>query len=122
MKKIILVILMVFMAVIVFAKEKNDHSVMILKGHLIDNKCAGSQDSRQMEEFVKSHSKECALSPECQKSGYAIFASDHQMYMFDKASNARIKSFLKKPGSGLLVEVEVKKKGQELELISIKNR
>jgi hypothetical protein len=94
--------------------------VMTVKGYIIDNMCAHSQSPEQLDEFVKVHTKECALAPQCMASGYSIYA-DHKLMKFDKPSNAKVAEFLNNPDSKLLVTAEVKKAGEELELISIKN-
>lgn len=92
---------------------------MILKGDIIDNMCAGSQKAEQLAEFVKTHTKTCALS--CVASGYSIFA-DGKLQKFDMESNAKIEEFLKKEDSKLQVSVVVKKVGDVLSLVSIENQ
>jgi hypothetical protein len=92
---------------------------MTIKGAIIDNQCAGTQTAQQLGEFVKTHTKECALA--CVSSGYAIFA-DGALTKFDKESNVKVEEFLKKADSKLQVVVEAKKAGEELSLVSIKNQ
>jgi hypothetical protein len=117
MKKLFLsAMVLCFVASLAFAQEA---ATLTLKGYIIDNKCAAAQ-SAQLDEFTKTHSKECALSPDCAASGFAIYA-DHQLYKFDKDSSAKIEEFLKKEDSKLLVTVEAKKAGKDLSLVSIKN-
>jgi|WetSurMetagenome_2_1015567.scaffolds.fasta_scaffold1174165_1 hypothetical protein len=118
MKKLLLSAgIVLILATLAFAQKAE--TTAKLKGYIIDNLCAGTQTSAQLEEFVKTHSKGCALAPECQSSGYSIYA-EHNIYKFDEKSNAMIIEFLKKSESKLLVEVEVKKSGNMLSLISIK--
>ncbi|MDD5408968.1 MAG: hypothetical protein PHC71_02625 [Candidatus Omnitrophica bacterium] len=93
---------------------------MTLKGDIIDNMCAGANKDN-LAEFVKTHTKECALMPNCQASGYSIFA-DGKLYAFDKDSSAKIAEFLKNADSKLQVTVTAKQVGDELSLISINNQ
>jgi type 1 fimbria pilin len=92
-----------------------------LRGTIIDNQCAGKQAPEQLGTFIKTHTKQCALLPACVASGYSIFA-DGKLTKFDKASNAKVEEFLRKPESKLDVLVVAKKAGNKLELISIMNQ
>ncbi len=92
-----------------------------LKGDIIDNLCAGSQKPEVLSEFIKTHTKECALLPQCVASGYSIFA-DGKLNKLDKASNAKIEEFLKKADSKLQVVVVAKKAGDVLSIVSIENQ
>ena len=92
-----------------------------LTGDIIDNMCAGTKTTAELAEFVKTHTKECALMPDCVATGYSIFA-DGTLYKFDKESNAKIEEFLKKEDSKLQVAVTVNKVGEELSLVSIENQ
>ncbi len=94
---------------------------LTLKGNIIDNRCAGTQTPEKLAEFVKTHTKECALMPACVASGYSIFA-DGKLQKFDKDSNAKIEKFLKKADSKLQVVVVAKKTGDKLSLVSIENQ
>lgn len=117
MKKTFLLLLALVLTVsLAFAQEA---AVSTLKGTIIDNQCAAGKDPGQLGDFIKTHTKECALA--CVFSGYAIFA-DGVLTKFDKDSNAKVEEFLKKSDSKLQVVVEVKKSGEELSLVSIKNQ
>lgn len=94
---------------------------IVLKGYIIDNKCASANNSDTLEEFVKTHTKECTLKPECMASGYSIFA-DGKLYAFDKDSSAKVAEFLKNADSKLQVTVTAKQVGDELSLVSIENQ
>ena len=66
---------------------------MTVKGDIIDNMCAdGNKDN--LTEFVKSHTKGCALMPNCVASGYSLYV-DGKLHKFDDASNKKIEEFLK---------------------------
>lgn len=92
-----------------------------LTGDIIDNLCAGSQKPEGLAAFVKAHTKQCALMPQCAASGYSIF-SNGALAKFDAASSAKIAEFLKKTDSKLQVVVVAKKTGNELNLVSIENQ
>ncbi len=94
--------------------------VVTLKGDVIDNMCAGA-NKNNLAEFVKTHTKECALKPGCIDSGYSIFA-DGKLYAFDKDSSAKVAEFLKKADSKLQVAITAKQVGDELSLASIENQ
>ena len=94
--------------------------LVILKGEIIDNMCAsGHKDD--LANFVKTHTKQCVLTPACAESGYSIFA-DGKLYKFSKESNAMVANFLKKDENKLQVTVNAQKIGDELKLVSIENQ
>jgi len=93
---------------------------VVLKGDVIDNMCAGANKDTLVE-FVKTHTKACALMPGCIDSGYSIFA-DGKLYAFDKDSSAKVAEFLKKADSKLQVTITAKQVGDELSLTSIENQ
>ena len=45
-----------------------------LTGYLIDNACSARANSEGGAEKVKNHTVKCAMMPNCEKSGYAIYA------------------------------------------------
>lgn len=91
-----------------------------ITGDIIDNMCAGA-NAADLSNFVKTHTKQCALMPDCAASGYAIVV-DGKLTKFDKDSNAKVAEFLKKEDSKLQVVVTAKKVGDELSLVSIDNQ
>lgn len=119
MKKLLFAGLVVcFAASLALAQQA---ATVTLTGTIIDNQCAGTQTPEQLAEFVKTHTKECALAPACAASGYSIFA-DNKLSKFDKDSSAKIEEFLKKDDSKLQVVVEAEAVAGELKLVSIKNQ
>jgi len=92
-----------------------------LNGVVVDNACASSHNA-DLAEFVKTHTKDCALMPNCEASGYSLVTPDGQARIFTKQSSKKVAKFLKAKKSTLNVEVKIKKSGAELELVSIKNR
>jgi len=59
--------------------------------------------------------------PECVASGYAIYA-DGKLVKFASVSNGEVQNFLSIPESTLMVDVEAKKTGEELEVVTITNQ
>lgn len=94
-------------------------AAVTLTGTIIDNMCAGTQKPEELAAFVKTHTKECALT--CASSGYAIFAGG-KLSKFDKDSNAKVEEFLKKADSTTAVTVVAKDVNGELSLVSIENQ
>jgi hypothetical protein len=115
-KTLFLLLVLVFSASFAFAQEA---AVVTLQGTIIDNQCAGTKNPQQLEEFNKTHTKECALA--CSASGYALFSGGF-LLKFDKESGPKVEEFLKKSDSKLQVTVTVKKSGDELSLVSIANQ
>lgn len=95
-------------------------NTLTLSGVVIDNACAGAHKD-SLADFVKTHTKECAIAPGCIESGYSIFA-DGKLYKFDKNSSAKVAEFLKKADSKLQVVVTAKDVNGELSLVSIDNQ
>lgn len=120
MKKLLFsLLILTFIAPLCFALQPATN--LTIKGDIIDNQCASSQKPEKLAAFVKTHTKQCALMPQCAASGYSIF-SDGKLMKFDKTSNAKIEEFLKKSDSKLQVVVVANKVGDELTLISIENQ
>lgn len=118
-KAILLGIVCAFVSTLAFAQAPAAN--MAIKGTIIDNQCASAQKPEALAEFVKTHTKECAIKPACEASGYSIFENGKLM-KFDKESNLKIAAFLKKSESTLNVMVVAKKNGDMLSLVSIENQ
>jgi len=94
--------------------------VLSFKGDVVDNMCA-AENKDNLADFLKTHTKECALMSDCIASGYSIFA-DGKLYRFDQASNKKIEKFMRQPESTLQVVVKAEKVGKELKLLSIESQ
>lgn len=130
MKKLVLIgIVFSFVASLAFAQEATPTAInpetpatqITLKGDIIDNMCAGTKTQLELSEFIKTHTKQCALMPNCVESGYSIF-TDGALYKFDKESNAKIQEFLRRDESRLQVVITAEKVGDELNLVAIENQ
>jgi hypothetical protein len=97
----------------------SEGKTMTLKGDIIDNMCAdGNKDN--LADFVRAHSKSCALMPNCVASGYSLFV-DGKLHKFDQESNQKIEEFLRKSDSKLQVVVTIEKTEDLISLVSIEN-
>lgn len=131
MRKILLVAALIcFIPVYVFAQKEeattaeqqvNKVPETTMKGVIIDNKCASSVAVGELSNFVATHTKECALMPDCAASGYSFF-SGGKLYKFGYKSNPKVLEWLKKPDSKLQVEVIVQVHPDHIRLKSIKNQ
>lgn len=133
MKKLALLVALLFVASLSYAQTQAitassmpatpaaPAASLTLKGDIIDNLCAGTQQPQDLANFVKTHTKGCALMPNCIAAGYAIVA-DGKLYKFDKASSMKVEEFLKKADSKLQVVVAANQIGAELSLVSIENQ
>jgi len=94
--------------------------VLSFKGDIVDNMCADANKGN-LAEFLKNHTKDCALMSDCVASGYSIFV-DGKLYRFVQASNKKIEAFLRQPDSKLQVVVKAEKVGTELKLVSVQSQ
>jgi hypothetical protein len=90
-----------------------------IKGILMDQKCSGTADLRISGStgtlvggriVAEAHTKQCALMPECEKSGYGVYTSDNKFLKFDEAGNRKAIAALK--ASTKLDDFEVEVTGE----------
>jgi len=101
-----------------------------MQGVLIDKMCSYKAETRivpgpRLEGGIIAifpHTRECALMPECQKSGYGIFTYDQKFLPFDEAGNEKALAYFKeaKKKSDFRVEVAGQIDGEVLKIVSIK--
>jgi hypothetical protein len=100
------------------ADTKGDNKGEI-KGILMDQKCSGTADLRISGStgtlvggriVAEAHTKQCALMPECEKSGYGVYTSDNKFLKFDEAGNRKAVAALK--ASTKLDDFEVEVTGE----------
>jgi type 1 fimbria pilin len=101
-------------------KPEATAKVLTYEGTIIDNLCA-TGNKVNLGKFIKTHTKECALMPNCAASGYSLYMPDGSLMAFDKASGVKIQKFLKKKSSKLEVSVSANSNDGTLQLVSIKN-
>ena len=101
-RKVFALTTVVLIAGVLFAQEKT----VTITGNLIDNACAES--AKDIGARAKGHSTSCALMDGCEKSGYAVYASDNKLYKLDNKGNDIAADVLKntKTAKGVKVSVE----------------
>jgi hypothetical protein len=123
MRKIVLavqVLLLFLTATAMLCAAEEPNAVMTLNGMVIDQACAESHKD-DLSNYIKTHTKECALKPENQKRGYVLLTPDNEVTPFTPKSNAKIIAFLKSSKNSLRVTVKAKLANEQLELLSIAN-
>ena len=101
-RKVFALTIVVLMAGVLLAQEKT----VTITGNLIDNACAES--AKDLGTRAKNHSTSCAMMDGCEKSGYAVYATDNKLYKFDDKGNDLAAGLLKntKTAKGVKVSVE----------------
>ena len=59
-----------------------------VNGVLMDKMCS-MKAAKEGQQAATMHTRECALMPPCQKSGYGVFTSDGRFLTFDEAGNTK---------------------------------
>lgn len=100
------------------------------KGILIDKACSGKAEVRVLSTGIEgglivaeAHTRDCALMPACQKSGYGIFTYDNKFYAFDEAGSRKALAAIKAASQkldDLEVEVTGELKGDTIKVESLK--
>jgi hypothetical protein len=104
-----------------------------IKGILIDQMCSGSANLRISGDtgglaggmiVAEAHTRECALKPECQKSGYGVYTSDNKFLKFDPEGNRKALAAIKASSKldDLEVEVTGEVKGDTIKVSTLKLR
>jgi len=101
-----------------------------LKGILIDQMCSSKAEVRLVPGprieggmiVAEAHTRECALMPACQKSGYGVFTQDNKFLKFDEAGSRKALEALKlsKKVDDLTVEVTGEIQGDTIKVESLK--
>ena len=102
-----------------------------IKGVIIDKQCSSKAEVRVLPTGIEggmivaeAHTRECALMPACQKSGYGIFTWDQKFLAFDAAGNRKALDLIKasKKLDDFEVEVTGTVAGDIIKVESIKLR
>ena len=102
-----------------------------VKGILMDQKCSGKADLRISGSsgllvggriVAEAHTKECALMPECIKSGYGVYTDDNKYLKFDEAGNRKALAAIRatKQLDDLEVEVTGQVNGDTIKVSTLK--
>ncbi len=92
-----------------------------VQGFLVDRMCA-SQHGAEGEKFGVKHGRDCALMPDCVKSGYGVLTADGKFLKFDAEGDKRAQAALKssKKKDNLTVTVTGTQEGDTLQVTSLK--
>jgi hypothetical protein len=100
-----------------------------VKGVLMDKACSGKAEVRVLSTGIEggmivaeAHTRECALMPACQKSGYGVFTYDQKFLAFDPSGNRKALEAIKasKKLDDLEVVVTGEVKGDTIKVESLK--
>jgi hypothetical protein len=101
-----------------------------VKGILMDEMCSSKAEVRIVSGprleggmiVAEAHTRECALMPACQKSGYGVFTYDQKFLKFDPAGSRKALAAIKasKKEDDLKVEVTGEISGDTIKVTSLK--
>jgi hypothetical protein len=101
-----------------------------VQGILIDQMCSSKAEVRIVSGprleggmiVAEAHTRECALMPACEKSGYGVFTYDNKFLKFDPAGSRKALAALKasKKEDDLKVEVTGEIQGDTIKVASLK--
>jgi hypothetical protein len=101
-----------------------------VQGILIDQTCSSKAEVRIVSGprleggmiVAEAHTRECALKPACQKSGYGVFTYENKFLKFDEAGSRKALAALRasKKEDDLKVEVTGEIQGDTIKVASLK--
>ncbi len=101
-----------------------------VQGILIDQMCSSKAEVRIVSGprleggmiVAEAHTRQCALMPACQKSGYGVFTYDNKFLKFDEAGSRKALAALRasKKEDDLKVEVTGEIQGDSIKVASLK--
>ena len=101
-----------------------------VQGILIDEMCSSKAEVRIVSGprleggmiVAEAHTRECALMPACQKSGYGVFTYDNKFLKFDEAGSRKALTAIRasKKEDDLKVEVTGEIQGNTIKVASLK--
>ena len=94
-----------------------------VEGVLMDKMCS-MKAVKEGQKAAAMHTRQCAMMPDCEKSGYGVFTADNKYLVFDAAGNeqaiAALKASSKKDNLKVRVSGEVA--GDTIRVASLKLR
>jgi hypothetical protein len=101
-----------------------------VKGILIDDMCSSKAEVRIVSGprleggmiVAEAHTRECALMPACEKSGYGVFTYDNKFLKFDAAGNRKALAALRasRKDDDLKVQVTGEMEGDTIKVTRLK--
>jgi hypothetical protein len=65
-----------------------------VEGVLMDRMCS-MKAAKDGKKAATMHTRQCAMMPDCEKSGYGVFTADNRFLAFDRAGNEQASAALK---------------------------
>jgi hypothetical protein len=92
-----------------------------VNGVLMDKMCS-MKAVKDGQTAATAHTRECALMPPCQKSGYGVYTTDNKFLTFDDAGNAKALTALNasKKKDNLKVRVTGDVQGDTIKVANLK--
>jgi hypothetical protein len=93
-----------------------------VEGFLVDRACGAKMASSNDQKSAAGHARECALMPNCVKSGFGVLTADGTFVTLDDAGNQKAEAALKasKKADGIKVEVTGAQSGSTMKVTAIK--
>ena len=93
-----------------------------VEGILVDRACGAKMASSNDQKAAMGHTRECALMPNCTKSGYGVLTADGHYVILDAAGNTKAEAALKasKKTDDMKVTVSGTQTGDNIAVKSIK--
>ncbi len=114
----------------IFAAFAAVASAAQFQGILIDQMCSSKAEVRIVSGprleggmiVAEAHTRQCALMPACQKSGYGVFTWDNKFLKFDEAGSRKALAALRasKKEDDLKVEVTGELQGDTIKVATLK--
>ena len=91
-----------------------------VEGVLMDKMCS-MKAVKDGQKAATMHTRQCAMMPDCEKSGYGVFTPDGKYLVFDAAGNAQAVKALKssKKKDNLKVKVSGEVTGDTIKVASL---
>lgn len=92
-----------------------------VEGVLMDKMCS-MKAQKEGQAAAAMHTRDCALMPDCEKSGYGVYTKDNRYLMFDAAGNEQAAKALRASTKkdNLTVKVKGDVEGDTLKVASLK--
>jgi len=113
-----------------FVSAAGETSETKVQGMLINQMCCYKVETRIVPGglleggiiTIYPHTRQCALMPDCQKSGYGVFTYDQKFLPFDQAGNQKAVAYFKQAGQedDFRGEVSGQIQGEVLKVAGIK--
>jgi hypothetical protein len=92
-----------------------------VEGTLMDKMCS-MKAAKEGQKAAAMHIRQCAMMPDCEKSGYGVFTTDNRFLAFDAAGNEQAANALKasQKKHNLKVRVSGEVDGDTIKVASLK--